>query len=63
MALDPKTNPLGLDGIDFVEVRSEAELAGLAGSGSVLARVRVEREGNVDLHRRIAEAVAHALAT
>lgn len=65
------TTPSGLDvegaaalyGIDFVEVRSEAELAGLAGSGSVLARVRVEREGNVDLHRRIAEAVAHALAT
>ncbi|MFN8152387.1 MAG: 2-succinyl-5-enolpyruvyl-6-hydroxy-3-cyclohexene-1-carboxylic-acid synthase [Solirubrobacterales bacterium] len=64
------TTPSGLDmervaatyGIDFAEIGSEAELAGLADSGTILARVRVERAGNVDLHRRIADAVSAAIA-
>jgi len=50
-----------LFGLDFREIGAPAELGSLAGGGSVLARVRVDRSGNVELHGRIADAVAEAI--
>ena len=64
------TTPSGFDaeraaalhGLPFVEIGAASELGSLAGADGVLARVRVERSGNVALHRRIADAVAEAIA-
>jgi 2-succinyl-5-enolpyruvyl-6-hydroxy-3-cyclohexene-1-carboxylate synthase len=51
-----------LYGLPFEEVGDLDGLAALAGRESVLARVRVDRSGNVELHRRLAEAVAAAIS-
>ncbi len=64
------TTPSGLDleraaalfGLPFAEVGDREGLAALAERDRVLARVRVDRTGNVELHRRLAEAVASAIA-
>ncbi len=63
------TTPSALDveaaaatfGLPYVRVDDGAGLAQLAGRGSVVAQIRLDREGNVDLHRRIAARVAAAL--
>ena len=44
--------------LPYVEVADPASLASLAEAESVLAHVRVSRAANVDLHRRLAAAVA-----
>jgi 2-succinyl-5-enolpyruvyl-6-hydroxy-3-cyclohexene-1-carboxylate synthase len=64
------TTPSGLDleraadlfGVPFAEVTDLDDLRALAERDRVLARVRVDRSGNVSLHRRLAEAVAAAIA-
>lgn len=64
------TTPSSLDleraaalfGIDYARIEDEAGITSLAGSGTVLAHVPVERRGNVDLHRRIGEAVSAAIS-
>ncbi len=48
-------------GIPYAPIAGTAELLELAGRERVLAHVRLERSGNVDLHREIAAAVAAAL--
>ncbi|HET6830052.1 MAG TPA: 2-succinyl-5-enolpyruvyl-6-hydroxy-3-cyclohexene-1-carboxylic-acid synthase [Solirubrobacterales bacterium] len=63
------TTPAALDlaatatafGLPYERITDEAGLASLAGRDRVLAHIPVEREGNVDLHRRIAAAVTAAL--
>ena len=63
------TTPSGLDvervaalfGLEYARVHTPADLAGLADTDRVLAHVPVERSGNVDLHGRIAKAVAEAV--
>lgn len=50
-----------LFGLAYVAVGETGQLAGLREHDRVLAHVRVEREANVPLHRRIAEAVAAAV--
>ncbi len=60
------TTPAGLDleraaalfDLPFVEVSDVGELPGLAVRDRVLARIRVERGENTELHRRLNEAVA-----
>jgi len=49
-------------GFPYERVADAAGLTALAGRERVLAHVPVERSGNVELHRRIAAAVAAALA-
>ena len=64
------TTPSGLDvesaaalyGIPYVRLAGAGDLGGLDGTGPVLAQIRVDRAGNVDLHRRIADAVGAAIA-
>lgn len=64
------TTPTGLDveraagtfGLSYVEIADLAALGALGAAGTVLARVRVDRGGNVALHRRIADAVGAAIA-
>ena len=51
-----------LFGLPYMPVLGVGDLTRLATSDSVLAHVRVARDGNVDLHRRIAAAVGEALA-
>lgn len=48
--------------LDFVELDRAVDLQALATAGTTLARLRVDRRGNVALHRRIAEAVGAAIA-
>jgi 2-succinyl-5-enolpyruvyl-6-hydroxy-3-cyclohexene-1-carboxylate synthase len=48
-------------GVDYAEIGSLDDLADLADSGSIVAHARVDRGGNVELHRRIAKAVADAV--
>jgi len=48
--------------LPYVRVEPEQDLASLVAGGNVLAHVRVSRKDNVELHRRIAGAVASALA-
>jgi 2-succinyl-5-enolpyruvyl-6-hydroxy-3-cyclohexene-1-carboxylate synthase len=48
-------------GIDYREITALKDIGALKGGGSVIAHVRVDREGNVALHRRIAEAVGEAV--
>ncbi len=63
------TTPSGLDieraaglyGIPYVDLANEAGLRNLHGSGPLIAHIRVDRAGNVELHRRIAAAVGAAL--
>ncbi len=63
------TTPSSLDvksaaatyGIPYLEITDPAGLRSVAEHDRVLAHVRVERSGNVDLHRRIAAAVAESL--
>lgn len=63
------TTPSGLDlakvadlfELPFEEIHAPSGLVGLAGRDRVLARIPIDRAGNVDLHRRIAAAVAAAL--
>jgi 2-succinyl-5-enolpyruvyl-6-hydroxy-3-cyclohexene-1-carboxylate synthase len=52
----------GLFELPFAEVRDAAGLRDLASRDRILARVVVDRSGNVDLHGRIASAVAAAIA-
>jgi 2-succinyl-5-enolpyruvyl-6-hydroxy-3-cyclohexene-1-carboxylate synthase len=52
----------GMYGIPYVGLASERDLDGLDVAGHLLAHIRVERGGNVALHRRIVEAVESALA-
>jgi 2-succinyl-5-enolpyruvyl-6-hydroxy-3-cyclohexene-1-carboxylate synthase len=52
----------GLFDLPYAEVRDTAGLRDLASRDRVLARVEVDRSGNVDLHGRIAAAVAAAIA-
>lgn len=52
----------GLFDLPFLELGHPTELTGLTDSHRVLARAQTVREGNVDLHRRIADAVADALS-
>ncbi len=47
--------------IEYRRLDSEDEIESLQDSGTVIAHLPVERGGNVDLHRRIAEAVAQSL--
>lgn len=47
--------------LDYVEIEGLSELGALRGERNVLARVPIERAGNVALHQRIAEHVAAAL--
>lgn len=64
------TTPSGLDveraaalfDLDYALVRSRDDLAGLAGSGRVVAHVPVARAGNKDLHDEVTGAVASAVA-
>ena len=60
-SLDPE-RVAGLFGLDYARVVTPAGLADLAGRERVLAHVPVERSGNVDLHGRVAAAVAEALS-
>lgn len=52
----------GLYGIPYVSLPSEGDLDDLNGTGPLVAHIRVERAGNVDLHRSIAAAVGTATA-
>jgi len=52
----------GLFGLTYMEIGQLAHLDRLADLSRVLAHVRVERDANVEIHRRIAEAVGDALA-
>jgi len=52
----------GLFELPYVAVEELNELEGLADHPLVMAHVRVERAGNVELHGRLAEAVAQAVA-
>jgi 2-succinyl-5-enolpyruvyl-6-hydroxy-3-cyclohexene-1-carboxylate synthase len=51
----------GLFGLPYVRVEDEAALSGLGAVDRVLAHVPVERQGNVELHARLAAAVASAI--
>ena len=51
-----------LFGIPYRSIGDEGELRSLSGSKHVLAHVRVNRSANVELHRRIADKVAAAIA-
>ena len=48
----------GLFGLPFESIEDEAGLAGLGAFDRVIAHVPVERSGNVELHARLAAAVA-----
>ena len=48
--------------LPFHEMAHPTDLEALAGAHGVLARAQVRRDGNVDLHREIAAAVAAALS-
>ena len=51
----------GLFGLPFERIEDEAGLAGLGAFDRVIAHVPVERSGNVELHARLAAAVAATL--
>jgi 2-succinyl-5-enolpyruvyl-6-hydroxy-3-cyclohexene-1-carboxylate synthase len=51
----------GLFGLPYVRVEDGAALSGLGAVDRVLAHVPVERQGNVELHARLAAAVASAI--
>lgn len=52
----------GLFGLEYVAITEPGQLGGLGRAEPVLAHARVDPAGNVDLHRRIAAAVATAVA-
>ena len=52
-----------LYGIGYSPLSGEADIAGLATTGTVIGHIRTERGGNVELHRRIAEAVTAAISS
>ena len=51
-----------LHGIPHIGVRDLAELESAAEGGTGIVEVRVDRRGNVEVHRRIADRVAEALS-
>jgi len=52
-----------LFGLEYERVATAADVAGLASRERVLAHVPVDRSGNVDLHGRVAAAVAAAVGS